>query len=66
MEPTQLPPNPNATPPADDHLLEDLVSFTGLFNPEVLWQQEEKLDDLEDQEAKESHEETDLTDKAAS
>jgi hypothetical protein len=40
-----LPPA-DAGQPADNHLLEDLAAMTGLFNPEVLWHTEEKLDDL--------------------
>ncbi len=42
---------PNAAPePEDDHLLEDLAAYTGLLNPERIWQKEERLDDLEEAE----------------
>lgn len=45
----QTPPLPDAEKP-DDHLLEDLASLTGLFNPEVIWQEEQQLEELEQQE----------------
>ncbi len=40
MEPTPAP------APEDDHLLEDLAAYTGLLNPERIWQKEERRDDL--------------------
>lgn len=46
MEPTQLPPDPSHT--SNDGFLEDLAALTGMLNPEVIWQQEEKLDELEE------------------
>ncbi len=45
---------PDADKPAEnDHLLEELAALTGLFSPTVLWHTEEKLDDLDDQAARE-------------
>jgi len=31
-------------------VLEELAALTGLFNPETIWHEEEKLDDMDDQE----------------
>jgi hypothetical protein len=31
-------------------VLEELATLTGLFNPETIWHEEEKLDDMDDQE----------------
>lgn len=50
MQTPSLPPAADQQP-ADDHFLEDLVALTGLFTPEVIWHEEEKLDDLDEQEA---------------
>ncbi|MGI4870311.1 MAG: hypothetical protein ACRYFX_03925 [Janthinobacterium lividum] len=41
----ELPPADSTS--ADDHLLEDLASITGFFNPENIWHQEELLDQLD-------------------
>lgn len=57
MDANQLPPIPNQ-PPAEDQWLENLASVTGLFNPEVIWQEEEQLDDLEQQSPQEVSEPT--------
>ena len=54
MEPNQLPLNPEAQEPTDDHLLEDLVAATSLFNPAQLWQREVELDNLDEQDAAET------------
>jgi hypothetical protein len=31
--------------------LEEMAALTGLFNPEKIWQEEELLDDIDEQEA---------------
>jgi hypothetical protein len=54
MDKNQLPTPPEQ--PAADPLLEELVAFTGLFNPERIWQEEEVLDDMEEKEAQSSAE----------
>ncbi|MGI4867441.1 MAG: hypothetical protein ACRYFZ_26215 [Janthinobacterium lividum] len=59
MEDPQLPPRP--AQPADDHLLEELAALTGLFNPERIWQEEEILDDMEQQETPPSTKPTEPT-----
>jgi len=46
METNQAPQGPEQ--PAEDHLLEDLAAFTGLFNPEIIWQEKELLDGQEE------------------
>ena len=47
MAEEQLPPDPAQQPATDDHFLEDMAALTGLFNPEVIWQKEMQLEDLE-------------------
>ena len=42
----------NAGQPAEDHLLEDLTALTGMFNPEIIWQEKEQLDDQEEEQEK--------------
>ena len=51
MDPNQLPPNSEEQAPIDDHLFEDLVAATSLFNPAQLWQREVELEALDEQEA---------------
>jgi hypothetical protein len=51
MEPLQESPKPveiSSDGAASPHLLDDLASFTGLFNPELIWQTEQKLNDMDD------------------
>jgi len=40
---------PQSTPATEPSLLEELTALTGLFNPEIIWQEEEKIDDLDEQ-----------------
>ena len=47
-------PDPTPETPADDHLLEELAALTGLFNPTIIWQQEELLDDMDEQATQET------------
>jgi hypothetical protein len=42
---------PNATPPTEPSILEEMAALTGLFNPEIIWKEEELLDDMDEQEA---------------
>ncbi|WP_216726208.1 hypothetical protein [Hymenobacter siberiensis] len=53
MDPNQTPPNPEEQSAPDDHLLdhllEDLVAATGLFNPAQIWQREVELEALDEQ-----------------
>ena len=49
MDPNQIPPNPQEQGNSDDHLLEDLVAATSLFNPAQIWQREVELDALDEQ-----------------
>ena len=42
---------PQSTPPTEPSVLEEMAALTGLFNPEKLWQEEELLDDMDEQEA---------------
>ena len=44
------PDSPHPTPPTEPSVLEELAALTGLFNPETIWHEEEKLDDMDDQE----------------
>jgi hypothetical protein len=44
-----LPPQP--TPPTEPSILEEMAALTGLFNPEIIWKEEELLDDMDEQEA---------------
>ncbi|GAB2870313.1 hypothetical protein [Hymenobacter ruber] len=50
MEPNEIPLNPEEQGTADDHLLEDLVAATSLFNPAQLWQREVELEAFDEQE----------------
>lgn len=59
-----LPPNPN--PPAEPGILEELAALTGLFNPEIIWKEEELLDDLDEQAARQATEPDRPTEPAAS
>ncbi|MDO7885451.1 hypothetical protein [Hymenobacter cheonanensis] len=53
MQPdSPLPPNPN--PPAEPSILEEMAALTGLFNPEIIWKEEELLDDMDEQEARQA------------
>jgi len=45
-----LPPQP--TPPTEPSILEEMAALTGLFNPEIIWKEEELLDDMDEQEAR--------------
>lgn|GEM_PF-2202342 len=48
MQPdSSLPPQP--TPHPEPSLLEEMTALTGLFNPEIIWHEEEKIDDLDEQ-----------------
>ena len=38
--------------PGEDHFLEDLAALAGLLNPEVIWQQEIRLDKMAEEEAR--------------
>ena len=49
MDPNQLPPSPEEQASSDDHLLEDLVAATSLFNPAQIWQREVELEMLDEQ-----------------
>lgn len=42
---------PQSTPPTEPSILEEMAALTGLFNPEKIWQEEELLDDIDEQEA---------------
>ena len=47
---------PLAASPIEEQpdLLEELTAFTGLFNPERIWQMEEQFDDLDEANGEES------------
>lgn len=47
-----LPPNPN--PSTTPSILEEMVALTGLFNPEIIWKEEELLDDMDEHEAQQA------------
>lgn len=49
-----LPPNTNL--PTEPGILEELAALTGLFNPEIIWKEEELLDDLDEQAARQAAE----------
>ena len=49
MDPTQHPPSPEEQASSDDHLLEDLVAATSLFNPAQIWQREVELETMDEQ-----------------
>jgi hypothetical protein len=42
---------PQPTPPTEPSILEEMVALTSLFNPEIIWQEEELLDTMDEQEA---------------
>ena len=42
---------PQSTPPAEPSILEEMAALTGLFNPELIWKEEEILDTMDEQEA---------------
>ena len=42
---------PSTTPPTEPSILEEMAALTGLFNPEIIWKEEELLDDMNEQEA---------------
>jgi hypothetical protein len=42
---------PATTPPTEPSILEEMAALTGLFNPEIIWREEELLDDMDEQEA---------------
>ncbi len=45
---------PDAEQPTETSLLDDLAALTSLFNPEVIWHEEEVLDKLDEQAAQEA------------
>ncbi|GAA4508755.1 hypothetical protein GCM10023172_41390 [Hymenobacter ginsengisoli] len=50
MQPdSPLPPDTN--PRTEPSILEEMAALTGLFNPEIIWQEEEILDDMDEQDA---------------
>jgi hypothetical protein len=50
MQPdSPLPPQP--TPATEPSILEEMAALTGLFNPEIIWKEEELLDDMDAQDA---------------
>ena len=49
MDPNETPPNPEEQAASNDHLLEDLVAATSLFNPAQIWQREVELEALDEQ-----------------
>lgn len=49
MDSNQLPPNPDEQALTDDHLLEDLVAATSLFNFAQIWQREVTLEAFDEQ-----------------
>jgi hypothetical protein len=38
---------PHSTPPTEPSILEEMAALTGLLNPEIIWKEEELLDDLD-------------------
>lgn len=42
---------PQPTPPTEPSILEEMAALTGLFNPEIIWKEEELLDKIDEQEA---------------
>jgi hypothetical protein len=42
---------PQSTPLTQPSILEEMAALTGLFNPEIIWKEEELLDDMDEQEA---------------
>ena len=48
MDPNQNPPIPEEQGANQDHLLEDLVAATSLFDPAQIWQHELELDKLDE------------------
>ena len=42
---------PQPTPPTEPSVLEEMAALTALFNPEIIWKEEELLDTMDEQEA---------------
>lgn len=51
MQPNSPTP-PQPTPPTEPSILEEMAALTALFNPEIIWKEEELLDDMDEQEAR--------------
>ena len=52
MQPdSDLPPRPT-----EPDFLEDMAALTGLFNPEIIWEKEATLDNLDEQDAARANE----------
>jgi len=61
MQPdSDLPPRPT-----EPDFLEEMAALTGLFNPEIIWQEEAMLDTLDQQEAARANEPAELSEPAA-
>jgi hypothetical protein len=45
---------PRPTPPTEPSILEEMAALTGLFNPEIIWKEEELLDAMNEQEAQQT------------
>jgi hypothetical protein len=54
MHTDPLPSNASADQPTEPSMLDDMVALTGLFNPELIWHEEEALDKLDEQAAQEA------------
>jgi hypothetical protein len=54
MHTDPLPSDTGPEQPAKPSLLEEMAALTGLFNPEVIWHEEEVLDKLDEQAAQEA------------
>ena len=50
MQPDSSTP-PQSTPPTEPSILEEMAALTALFNPEIIWKEEELLDTMDEQEA---------------
>lgn len=46
-----LPPQSQPTPPGQPGILEEMAALTGLFNPEIIWEEETLLDDMDEQDS---------------
>ena len=42
---------PQPTPHTEPSILEEMAALTALFNPEIIWKEEELLDTMDEQEA---------------
>jgi hypothetical protein len=42
---------PHSTPATEPSILEEMAALTGLFNPEIIWKEEQLLDEMDEQEA---------------